>query len=150
MLVHGRWFSSGTPASSTTKTGRHDIAEVLLKVALKHQKSKININKLLLWKLKSWLPTVYLLPTCWETFNQKKTLVHSNGQLEFEFSQQQLLKGIIIMNGIGTCSRDPCNSPWRVLDSPFPVETRQSFHIFNSYNGGNHQNVLKCLLDSSN
>jgi hypothetical protein len=26
------------PASSTTKTGRHDIAEILLKVALKHQK----------------------------------------------------------------------------------------------------------------
>jgi len=40
MLAHGRWFSPGTPASSTTKTGRHDIAEVLLKVALKHQKSK--------------------------------------------------------------------------------------------------------------
>jgi hypothetical protein len=29
----------GSPASSTTKTGRHDIAEILLKVALKHQKS---------------------------------------------------------------------------------------------------------------
>jgi hypothetical protein len=26
LLVHGRWFS---PASSTTKTGRHDIAEIL-------------------------------------------------------------------------------------------------------------------------
>jgi hypothetical protein len=42
LLAHGRWFSPGTPASSTTKTGRHDIAEILLKVALKHQKSKIN------------------------------------------------------------------------------------------------------------
>jgi hypothetical protein len=28
------WFSPGTPTSSTTKTGRHDIAEILLKVAL--------------------------------------------------------------------------------------------------------------------
>ena len=28
----------GTLASSTTKTGRHDIAEIMLKVALKHQK----------------------------------------------------------------------------------------------------------------
>jgi hypothetical protein len=28
------WFSPGTLASSTTKTGRHDIAEILLKVAL--------------------------------------------------------------------------------------------------------------------
>jgi hypothetical protein len=36
LLAHGRWFS---PASSTTKTGRHDIAEILLKVVLKHQKS---------------------------------------------------------------------------------------------------------------
>jgi hypothetical protein len=31
LLAHGRWFS---PASSTTKAGRHDIAEILLKVAL--------------------------------------------------------------------------------------------------------------------
>jgi hypothetical protein len=45
LLAHGRWFSPGTPASSTTKTGRHDIAEILLKVALKHQKSlKKNLN----------------------------------------------------------------------------------------------------------
>jgi hypothetical protein len=33
LLARGRWFSPGTPASSTTKTDRHDIAEVLLKVA---------------------------------------------------------------------------------------------------------------------
>jgi hypothetical protein len=39
LLAHGQWFSPGTPASSTTKTGRHDITEILLKVALKHQKS---------------------------------------------------------------------------------------------------------------
>jgi hypothetical protein len=41
LLAHGQWFS---PASSTTKTGRHDIAEILLKVALKHQKSNQNQN----------------------------------------------------------------------------------------------------------
>ena len=34
LLAHGRWFSLGTPASPTTKTGRHDIDEILLKVAL--------------------------------------------------------------------------------------------------------------------
>ena len=34
LLAHGRWFSQDTPASSTTKIGRHDIAEILLKVAL--------------------------------------------------------------------------------------------------------------------
>ena len=37
LLARGRWFSLGTPASSTTTTGRHDIAEILLKVMLKHQ-----------------------------------------------------------------------------------------------------------------
>ena len=42
LLAHGRWFSPGTPASSTTKTGCHDIAEILLKVALKRQKSNQN------------------------------------------------------------------------------------------------------------
>jgi hypothetical protein len=33
---------SGTPASSTTKTGRHDIAEILLKMALN---TKIKSNQ---------------------------------------------------------------------------------------------------------
>jgi len=44
MLAHGRWFS---PVSSTTKTGRHDIAEILLKVALntKNQIKSLNIEK---------------------------------------------------------------------------------------------------------
>jgi hypothetical protein len=36
-----RMVSGGTPASSTNKTGRHDIAEVLLKVALNTK----NLNK---------------------------------------------------------------------------------------------------------
>jgi len=37
LLAHGRCFSPGTPASSTTKTGRHDITES----GVKHKK----INK---------------------------------------------------------------------------------------------------------
>jgi len=41
LLAHGRRFSPGTPASATTEIGRHDIAEILPKVALsiKNQKS---------------------------------------------------------------------------------------------------------------
>jgi hypothetical protein len=39
LLAYGRWFSPGTSASSTTKTGRPDIAES----GVKHQKS---INKI--------------------------------------------------------------------------------------------------------
>jgi hypothetical protein len=33
-LATGRWFSPGTPVSSTNKSDRHDIAEILIKVAL--------------------------------------------------------------------------------------------------------------------
>jgi len=40
LLAHGRWFSPCTPASSTTKTGRHDIAEILLKLVLNTNKNK--------------------------------------------------------------------------------------------------------------
>jgi hypothetical protein len=32
--AHDRWFSPGTAASAITKTGRHDIAEILLEVTL--------------------------------------------------------------------------------------------------------------------
>ena len=60
--AHDRWFSPGIPASSTTKTGRHDIAEILLKMALKHQKS---INLIVLFRGERrqkltivWNPTV--------------------------------------------------------------------------------------------
>jgi hypothetical protein len=42
LLAHGRWFSPGTLASSTTTTGRHDIAEILLKVALNTKNQSIN------------------------------------------------------------------------------------------------------------
>ena len=34
LLAHGQWFSPGTTASTTTKAGHRDIAEILLKVAL--------------------------------------------------------------------------------------------------------------------
>jgi hypothetical protein len=34
MRFTGQWFSPGPAVSSTNKTDRHDIAEILLKVAL--------------------------------------------------------------------------------------------------------------------
>jgi hypothetical protein len=42
LLADGRWLSPGTPASSTTKAGRHDIAEILLKV---EKNLKISANQ---------------------------------------------------------------------------------------------------------
>ena len=41
LLARDRWFSPGTPASPTTKTSRHDIAEILLKVALNTKNQSI-------------------------------------------------------------------------------------------------------------
>jgi hypothetical protein len=51
-LVEGRWFSLGTPVSSTNKTDHHDIAEILSKVAL----NTIAIATL-------WLAYLSLVPT---------------------------------------------------------------------------------------
>jgi hypothetical protein len=47
LLAHGRWFSPGTPVPSTTKAGRHDIAEILLKVALdtNNQNQSIKVSQ---------------------------------------------------------------------------------------------------------
>ena len=42
-FVTGRWFSSGTPVSPTNKTDRHDITEILLKLALNTRKEKKSI-----------------------------------------------------------------------------------------------------------
>ena len=36
-----RWFSPGPPVSSTNKTDRHDITEILLKVALNDRTGKL-------------------------------------------------------------------------------------------------------------
>jgi hypothetical protein len=65
LLAHayGRWFSPDTPASSTTKTGRHDIAEILLKVVLKHQKSIDQSNH-------------------WDTSTTHKTSEHERGTIK--------------------------------------------------------------------
>jgi hypothetical protein len=41
LLAHCLWFSPGTPASSTTKTGV--IAEILLKVVLNTKNQSINL-----------------------------------------------------------------------------------------------------------
>jgi hypothetical protein len=48
LLAHGGWFSPGTLTSSTTKTGRHDIAEILPKVAL-NTKNQIKQILIFFW-----------------------------------------------------------------------------------------------------
>ena len=43
-LATGQWFSPGTPVSSTINTDRHDITEILLKMAFKTIKQTKLIN----------------------------------------------------------------------------------------------------------
>ena len=63
LFTHGRWFSPGTPISSITKTGRHEIAEILLKVALNTKNHKSNHCDYEMYNSnKSTLPHVHLHP----------------------------------------------------------------------------------------
>jgi hypothetical protein len=62
LLVNGRWFSPGTPTSRTTKVGRHDIAEILLKVALNNNHSLHDLftKPYFLWFLNIFMMFTYL------------------------------------------------------------------------------------------
>jgi hypothetical protein len=53
LLAHGRWFSLGIPATSTTKTGRYNIAKILLKVVLNKKKKKSAMVNILVVSLLS-------------------------------------------------------------------------------------------------
>jgi hypothetical protein len=54
-LATGRWFSPGPPVSSTNKTDRHDITEILLKVTfntIKQTEWKVRYD-LIVWSVKN-------------------------------------------------------------------------------------------------
>jgi hypothetical protein len=61
LLAHGRWFSPGTPISSITKTGRHDIAEILLKVALNTKNKKKNNQITVTMKCTTAIKALFLM-----------------------------------------------------------------------------------------
>jgi hypothetical protein len=44
LLAHCQWFSPGTPASSTTKTGRHDIHNKLTQITINNYKTNVKIS----------------------------------------------------------------------------------------------------------
>jgi len=54
-LATDRWFSLGPPDSSTYKTNRHDMTEILLKVVLSTIKQTTNINKIYIMYISSLL-----------------------------------------------------------------------------------------------
>jgi hypothetical protein len=95
LLAQGRWFSPGTPASSTTKTGRHDIAEILLKVALKHQKSNQSFNQSIEFSI---FPTsdkpalnFHILPNSLYIIIKLDAVYRKNQHLHFYFFLSQII-----------------------------------------------------------
>ena len=65
-LATDRWFSPGTPVSSTNKTDRHDITELLLKVASNtiKQINKANIKLTTHFSLKTDIPVYKYIYIC--------------------------------------------------------------------------------------
>jgi hypothetical protein len=60
----GRWFSPGPPVSSTNKSDRHDIAEILIKVALNTTK-QTNYKRRHYLLRRKWFPSTWRKPpTC--------------------------------------------------------------------------------------
>ena len=84
LLAHGRWFLPGTPASSTTKTSRWNIAEG----GAKHNKSKTKSKNIyvcinnVLYDNKTGHDEVHFLNIIW------KGSLNSNGQQFHQFQQK--------------------------------------------------------------
>ena len=97
-LTHGRWFSPSTPASSTTKTGRHDIAEILLTVALKTKNQSINqSNRTIYPDSEPILVPVLLIHSEYEYVKLAETLPIETGRLIILFYSCLLINVICLV-----------------------------------------------------
>jgi hypothetical protein len=75
-LATGRWFSPGPPVSSTNKTDRHDITEILFKVVLNTIKQTNKTSQLIYFHLRhiiyrnlsNILPWMYFRYTVWSMY----------------------------------------------------------------------------------
>jgi hypothetical protein len=82
-IATGRWFSPGPPISFTNKTDRHDIAEILLKVALNTLKPTNQQN--IIGKNKMGKKMVGIIPqsnkklqNCKSIYSTPNTQIHDN------------------------------------------------------------------------
>ena len=62
-LATSWWFPPGTPVSSANKTDRHNITEILLKVALNTIKQTIKQTRILITKTSLQIKTIHLVLT---------------------------------------------------------------------------------------
>ena len=80
-LATGQWFSSGTSVSSTNKTDRHDITEILLNVALNTINQTIIIHEINKHGVSEWVCDFYLMPS--KQFFCCMDLYHGENKLHF-------------------------------------------------------------------
>ena len=88
LLVTDRWFSPGPPVSSTNKTDRHDITEILLKFALNTIKQTYNIHTFPM-AIKRWIHGCPIPPTfcnvLWQASLQTAGNEHNNAVVIYCF-----------------------------------------------------------------
>ena len=145
MLVRGCWFSPGAPASSTTTIGHHDITEILLKVALKHQKS-IMWNQcpspLMLWVriplMRGVLYTTLRNNVCqWLTTDlwfSPGTPVSSTNKTDFHNITEILLKVVLNTITLSLCSGHNMQVPYMYM---YVEQSTLDKHWFKKYHGEN-------------
>jgi hypothetical protein len=75
-LAAGQWFSLGSPVSSTNKTDRHDISEILLKVSLNTIKPT-NVSCFIIYIAKQHSLNSWLTVNHWPAASHWQTLSHN-------------------------------------------------------------------------
>ena len=119
MLAHCRWFS---PASSTTKYCRHDIAEILLKVTLNTKNQSINqsiefqqnadapeglestVSSMFSFCANFWCIKSHFLIKCHAVYNgTSKALTHNTEKYCSEWMYILFYKSPISQNGLKCC-----------------------------------------------
>jgi hypothetical protein len=112
-LATGRWFSPGPPVSSTNKTDRNDITEILLKVALNTNKQikdyYIGIccfSAALRRKSKKWSTLNWDNVSEWSDMSTRGMLFQWASSIKIQLSVLVYCKAdIIIISKNVTCSR---------------------------------------------
>ena len=120
MLTHGRWFSLGTPASSTTKTGRHDIVESGVKHHIPNHDCVLWRKPLVLSARQNKAIKAQNYRTNKEWLKSITILIHNTVQEEFEYT-----KGVI---GIRISMKDRQHN-WQKKKYKMTNNDLQNIHI---------------------
>ena len=110
-LASGRWFSPGTPVSSTNKTDCHDKNNILLKVALNTIKQTTlnqmkpymrESNSLIFWYNRS--VKVEIIPGCYyrSRFNSEEEITRNQKILSLSLHKQICISVVVLNSDITT------------------------------------------------